>query len=84
MLEQISVLQPVEDPMLQQMGISLMNCSPWKAHAAAEEKCEEGGSAERNCSPLHPPHHLGQGGREVGIKGVMLGMRKWRGVLMCL
>lgn len=81
---QVSLLKPLEDLMLEQEGISLKNCSPWRAHVGVGEKRAEDGSAEGNCSSLHPLSplcHLGQWAK-VKIKGVKLGLRKWRGKVL--
>lgn len=65
MLEQVSVLQPMEDPVLEQMAVSLRNCSLWRARAeACWKRCEEEGSAEINGSSLHPYPLCATWGRE--------------------
>ena len=61
MLEQMFTLQPMDDPMLEQVypeGLQPMD----RTYAGKGEKCEEEGAAERNCYGLtavsHPPSTL--------------------------
>lgn len=50
--EQIPRRQPGEDTVPQQVGVPERSCSPWRACAGAEERCEKGWAAERNCCAL--------------------------------
>lgn len=58
--EKTVTLQLVEDPMMKQVAMPWSNCSLWRTHIGAQEKCEEKSVAERNgyglTTSLHSPY----------------------------
>jgi len=74
-LEQISILQPMEHPTLELVDTSRRNSSLWRTHAGAGTMCEEEGEAERSNyrltqNPHSPSLCAPRGGGEVEELGV--------------
>ena len=69
MEKKIVPLQPMEDPMLEQVDASWGNCGSWRAHAGAGEKCVREGEAERNRWVVTIPSPSAPGtAQELGVK----------------